>query len=166
MLWLCFSIPNSEKISVICSSYNLNKFKGRKISNQNVKKTWLVSNAESIAEIYLLFASKAFILRPELSPSYLVELCFFWGFFVVNGKSLFPISFVEIFFIFYFFWKLFTSTLIRSLLGFCKLFITLLVKYLLSKYYNWINIVYTACSTVNYLCNIYHVASASKIFAW
>ena len=85
MLWLCFSIPNSEKVSVICSSYNLNKFKGRKNSNQNVKKTLLVSNAESVAEIYLLFASKAFILRPELSPSYLVELCFF-GFFCGEWK--------------------------------------------------------------------------------
>ena len=40
-------------MSVICSSYNVNKLKGRKPSNQNVNKTLLVSNAESIAEIYL-----------------------------------------------------------------------------------------------------------------
>ena len=39
---------------MIYSSYNVNKFKGRKASNQNVNKTLLVSNAESIAEIYLL----------------------------------------------------------------------------------------------------------------
>ena len=42
---------------MICSSDNVNKFKGRKPSNQtalNVNKTFLVSNAESIAEIYLL----------------------------------------------------------------------------------------------------------------
>ena len=46
--------PNSEEISVICSFYNANKFKGRKPLNQNVNKTLLISNAESIAEIYLL----------------------------------------------------------------------------------------------------------------
>ena len=46
--------PNSEEISVICSSYNVNKFKGRKPLNQNVIEALLVSNAESIAEIYLL----------------------------------------------------------------------------------------------------------------
>ena len=46
--------PNSEEISVICPSYNVNRFKGRKPSNQNINKTLLVSNAESIAEIYLL----------------------------------------------------------------------------------------------------------------
>ena len=39
---------------MIGSSYNVNKFKGRKPSNQNVNKTLLASNAESIAEIYLL----------------------------------------------------------------------------------------------------------------
>ena len=47
-------MPNSEEISAICSSYNVNKFKGRKPSNQNVNEALLVSNAESIAEIYLL----------------------------------------------------------------------------------------------------------------
>ena len=47
---------------MICSSYNVNKFKGRKFTNQNVNKTLLVSNADSIAEIYLLFASKEFSL--------------------------------------------------------------------------------------------------------
>ena len=40
-------------MNVICSSDNVNKLKGRKPSNQNVNKTLLVSNAESIAEIYL-----------------------------------------------------------------------------------------------------------------
>ena len=59
---------------MICSSYNVNKFKGRKPANQNVNKTLLVPNAESIAEIYLLFASKEFSLGRELSPSQLVEL--------------------------------------------------------------------------------------------
>ena len=37
----------------MCSSYNVNKFKRRKASKQNVNKTLLVSNAERIAEIYL-----------------------------------------------------------------------------------------------------------------
>ena len=46
--------PNSEEISVICSSYDVNKFKGRKPSNQNVSNILLVSNAENITEIYLL----------------------------------------------------------------------------------------------------------------
>ena len=47
-------MPNSEEINVICSSCHVNKFKGRKSSNQNVNKALLVSNAESVAEIYLL----------------------------------------------------------------------------------------------------------------
>ena len=48
---------NSEEISVICSSYNVNKFKGRKPSNQNVNKTLLVSNAENILQsiIYVIY---------------------------------------------------------------------------------------------------------------
>ena len=65
---------------MIRSSYNANKLKGRKALNQNVNETLLVSNAESIAEIYLIFASKAFSLRPELMPTQLVELrkMFLW----------------------------------------------------------------------------------------
>ena len=48
---------------MICPYYNVNKFKARKPSNQIVNKTLLVSNAESIAEICLLFASKAFSFK-------------------------------------------------------------------------------------------------------
>ena len=55
MLWHCFQyLILTEETSVICYSDNVNKFKGRKPSNQNVNKTLLVSNAESIAEIYVL----------------------------------------------------------------------------------------------------------------
>ena len=82
---------------MICSSYNVNKFKGRKPLNQNVNKTLLVSNAESICEN--LFASNAFRLRRELSPSQLVALA---KFLVMIGKSLFSILFLETYFLDFF----------------------------------------------------------------
>ena len=66
-------MPNSEE-SVICSAHIVNKFKGRKPLSQNVSKTLLVSDGETIAEIYLIFAFKAFSLRRELLPTQLVEL--------------------------------------------------------------------------------------------
>ena len=55
-------MPNSEE-SVICSAHIVNKFKGRKPLSQNVSKILLVSDGETIAEIYLIFAFKAFSLR-------------------------------------------------------------------------------------------------------
>ena len=71
-----FSLYLNCVSNAVALLFNVNKFKGRKPSNVN--KTLLVSNAKSIAEIYLLFPSKAFSLRQELSSSQLVELWYFF----------------------------------------------------------------------------------------
>ena len=145
---------------MICPYYNVNKFKGRKSSNQIVNKTLLVSNAESIAETCLLFASKAFSFKTRaialaIDRTLVILFCGEWkiAFFNFILRNIF-LNFLEIFY-----WyndKRFTGFLVK----------TLLVKYLLFKCYNWINSVYTGCSTVNCLCNIYHVARASEIYCF
>ena len=106
---------------MICPYYNVNKFKGRKSSDQIVNKTLLVSNAESIAETCLLFASKAFSFKTRAIALAIDRTLVI--FFVVSGKLLFSILFLETYFLI--FWKFFTGTMIRDLLDFLsKLFLS------------------------------------------